>query len=125
MVNKDNLKPILSSEEARRRGSKGGKASVKARAEKKTVRKILNELLALQAGDVKQFEKLAKLLGVENDKSIKEVYAIVCILNSVKKANMSDLEKLVKILGEDKENENVEVMEKLDEVIKGIDSLAK
>ena len=114
-----------SGEEAVENGRKGGIASGQARREKKTIQKILADLLDSEIKDSPQFTKLASKMGVEIDKSIKDIFTMVCLLNSVKNGNLGDLEKLVKILGEDKENENVEVMEKLDEVIKGIDSLAK
>lgn len=48
MLNDKNLKPIehLSSEEAKRRGSKGGKASVETRRRKKALKSLMNDLLS-------------------------------------------------------------------------------
>lgn len=49
MANEKNLKPIkkgqLSKEEAKKRGSKGGKRSVQVRRERKTMREMLDYLL--------------------------------------------------------------------------------
>jgi hypothetical protein len=49
MANKKNLKPIkkgeLSKEEAKKRGSKGGKRSVEVRRQKKTMKEMLDYLL--------------------------------------------------------------------------------
>ena len=46
MAGKENLKPVRSKEEARERGSKGGKKSGEKRRELKTMREMLNYLLA-------------------------------------------------------------------------------
>ena len=45
MAGKENLKPVRSKEEARERGSKGGKKSGEKRRELKTMREMLNYLL--------------------------------------------------------------------------------
>jgi hypothetical protein len=80
----------------------GGIASGIARREKKTIQKILSDLLDSEIKDSPQFAKLASKMGVESDKSVKDIFTMVCLLNSVKNGNLGDLERLVKILGEDK-----------------------
>ena len=45
---------------------------------------------------------------------------MVCVLNSVNSGNLGDLERLSKMLGEDKQNENAEVLAKLDDVLSKI-----
>ena len=103
----------------------GGIASGKARREKKTIQKILADLLDSEIKDSPQFAKLASKMGVESDKSVKDIFTMVCLLNSVKSGNLGDLERLSKLLGEDKENADASVMAKLDEVIGKVDDLAK
>ena len=103
----------------------GGIASGQARREKKTIQKILAELLDGQIKDNPQFAKLASKMGVESDKSVKDIFTMVCLLNSVKSGNLGDLERLSKLLGEDKQNENADVMAKLDKVIGEVDKLAE
>ena len=125
MANEHNLKPIRTESEAREKGRKGGIASGKARREKKTIQKILADLLDSEIKDSPQFAKLASKMGVESDKSVKDIFTMVCLLNSVKSGNLGDLERLSKLLGEDKQNENADVMAKLDEVIGKVDDLAK
>lgn len=101
MANEKNLIPqahILTVEEQ----SAGGKKSAQARREKKTIQKILSDLLDGEIKDSPQFKKLASKMGVESDKSIKDIFTLVCLLNSVKSGNLSDLERLSKLLGEDK-----------------------
>ena len=114
-----------SGEEAVENGRKGGIASGQARREKKTIQKILADLLDSEIKDSPQFAKLAAKMGVESDKSVKDIFTMVCLLNSVKSGNLGDLERLSKLLGEDKENADASVMAKLDEVIGKVDDLAK
>ena len=124
MANEKNLIPqahILTVEEQ----SAGGKKSAEVRREKKTIQKILADLLDGQIKDSPQFAKLASKMGVESDKSVKDIFTMVCLLNSVKSGNLGDLERLSKLLGEDKENADASVMAKLDEVIGKVDDLAK
>ena len=119
-MNEKNLKPIRTEKEAREKGRNGGIASGKARREKKTIQKILGELLDGQIKDSPQFAKLASKMGVESDKSVKDIFTYICVLNSVKSGNLGDLERLSKLLGEDKQNENADVMAKLDDVLSKI-----
>ena len=124
MANENNLIPqahILTVEEA----SKGGQNSVKARREKKTIQKILADLLDGQIKDSPQFAKLASKMGVESDKSVKDIFTYICVLNSVKSGNLGDLERLSKLLGEDKQNENADVLARIDKVIGEVDKLAE
>ena len=79
----------------------GGIASGKARREKKTIRNILSDLLDGQIKDNPQFVKLASKMGIDSDKSVKDIFTMVCLLNSVKEGNLADLERLAKLLGED------------------------
>lgn len=124
-MNEKNLKPIRTESEAREKGRNGGIASGKARREKKTIQKILSELLDGQIKDSPQLAKLASKMGVESDKSVKDIFTMVCLLNSVKSGNLGDLERLSKLLGEDKQNENADVLSKLDKVIGEVDKLAE
>ena len=112
-------------EEHSKDSQKAGIASGKARREKKTIQKILSELLDGQIKDSPQFAKLASKMGVESDKSVKDIFTMVCLLNSVKSGNLGDLERLSKLLGEDKQNENADVLSKLDKVIGEVDKLAE
>ena len=102
MANEQNLIPqahILTVEEQ----SKGGQKSAQVRREKKTVQKILNDFLEQDVSESQQFNKLAKKIGIEGDKSIKDLFTIVCLMNTIKKGDLSDLERLSKLLGEQTE----------------------
>ena len=99
MANEQNLTHKLTVSEQR----KGGQKSAQVRREKKTVQKILNEFLSTAAKDNPQVSKLAAKIGLKSDDSIKDLFTIVCTLNTLKDGNLSDLERLSKLLGEQTE----------------------
>ena len=108
-----------SGEEAVENGRKGGIASGQARREKKTIQKILADLLDSEIKDSPQFAKLASKMGVESDKSVKDIFTYICLLNSVKSGNLGDLERLSKLLGEDDAKEqNNGILDELAEYLK-------
>lgn len=118
MANEQNLRPSehkFTQEEAK----KGGINSAKARREKKTIQKILTDLLDSEIKDSPQFAKLASKMGVESDKSVKDIFTMVCLLNSVKSGNLGDLERLSKLLGEENSKEtNNGILDDLAEYLK-------
>ena len=124
MSNANNLKNSKSTqfrtgEEQVEIARQGGIASGKARREKKTIQKILADLLDGQIKDSPQFAKLASKMGVESDKSIKDIFTYICVLNSVKSGNLGDLERLSKLLGEDNAKEqNNGILDELTEYLK-------
>ena len=89
-----------SGEQAVENGRKGGVNSGIARREKKTVQKILNDFLSTAAKDNPQVSKLAAKIGLKSDDSIKDLFTIVCTLNTLKKCKLKDLELMMKLLGE-------------------------
>lgn len=119
MANEHNLRPIQTEKEAREKGRNGGIASGKARREKKTIQKILTELLDGEIKNSPQFAKLAAKMGVESDKSVKDIFTLICLINSVKSGNLGDLERLSKLLGEDTAKEaNNGILDELTEYLK-------
>ena len=98
MANEQNLTHKLTVSEQR----KGGQKSAQVRREKKTVQKILNDFLSTAAKDNPQVSKLAAKMGLQDDGSIKDLFTIVCTLNTLKSGKLGDLETLSKLLGEDK-----------------------
>ena len=63
-VNEGNLKPIRSTEEARERGKKGGKASGVARRRKADFRKTLNMLLTAEI-DEEEWRRTLQSVGAD------------------------------------------------------------
>ena len=87
-------------EERREFARKAGLASGKARKEKRAVQKILSDFLSMQADDVPQLRKMAEKLGISGTGSVKELFTIICAVNTMYHGNLGDLEKLVGLLGE-------------------------
>ena len=92
----------------------GGIASGIARREKKTVQKILSDFLETSAKDNPQIAKLAAKMGLQGDESIKDLFTIVCTLNTLKSGNLGDLERLTKLLGEQTEIADTEAQKQAD-----------
>ena len=86
----------LTAEEAR----KGGKKSAETRRNKKTIQNIINEFLNAKCSDSAQFKRIAQKLGLESEKSIKELLTYLAIINTAKNANLDELSKLAKLIGE-------------------------
>lgn len=97
-----------SGEQAVENGRKGGVNSGIARREKKTVQKILNDFLSTAAKDNPQVSKLAAKIGLKSDDSIKDLFTIVCTLNTLKNGELKDLELMMKLLGETPQSESSE-----------------
>ena len=119
MANEQNLTHKLTVSEQR----KGGQKSAQVRREKKTVQKIMNDFLSTAAKDNPQVSKLAAKMGLKSDDSIKDLFTIVCILNTMKDGNLSDLERLSKLLGEQTEIADTEAQKQaafLDAVKKAV-----
>ena len=119
MANEQNLTHKLTVSEQR----KGGQKSAQVRREKKTVQKILNDFLSTAAKDNPQVSKLAAKMGLQDDRSVKDLFTIVCTLNTLKDGNLSDLERLSKLLGEQTEIADTEAQKQeafLDAVKKAV-----
>lgn len=123
MANEQNLKPIRTESEAREKGRNGGIASGAARREKKTVQKILGDFLDLGITQNRTLEALARKAGLSTDGSIKDLVTAVCVLNTLKKGDISELEKIAKLLGEQTEIADTEAQKQaafLDAVKKAV-----
>ena len=101
----------------------GGIASGIARREKKTVQKILGDFLDLGITKNRTLEALARKAGLSTDGSIKDLVTAVCVLNTLKKGDISELEKIAKLLGEQTEIADTEAQKQaafLDAVKKAV-----
>ena len=122
MPNEQNLRPCehkFTQEEAKR----GGINSAIARREKKTVQKILGDFLDLGITKNRTLEALARKAGLSTDGSIKDLVTAVCVLNTLKKGDISELEKIAKLLGEQTEIADTEAQKQaafLDAVKKAV-----
>ena len=85
----DNLIPFneLTEEKQREIASKGGKASVKARQEKKRMKEYINILLSLDVKSPKARETLRQL-GVADDDMTNEMAMMASVMNKAMKGDI-------------------------------------
>lgn len=125
MANEQNLIPFTAMTESEQRAiaSKGGKASAKARQERKTVQNMLTKYFDSKISDDKQLKKLADKIGIEGDESVKYLYTVVCAMNTLKKGELKDLKLIMELLGEIPQSESSEAVQQaefLDAVKKAV-----
>ena len=98
---------------------KGGRNSGKTRAAKRTIKKIIEEIVDGNAYTSPQFTKLATKLGVGKTTTVKELFTLVCIMNTLKSADIDDAEKLAALLGEQTgEGQNNGILDELGKWLK-------
>lgn len=113
MANEQNLIPFTAMTESEQRAiaSKGGKASAKARQERKTVQNMLTKYFDSKISDDKQLKKLADKIGIEGEESVKYLYTVVCAMNTLKKGELKDLKLIMELLGETPQSESSEAVQ--------------
>lgn len=121
MAGQDNLVPIAkrSPEEVREMGRKGGKASGKARREKKLLKDQINLLLSLPLKDKKAKEKL-KALGINADNIDNQMAMVISMWQKAIKGDVQAFNTLRDTVGE-KPIEEVNVNQKIDNTIREIE----
>lgn len=122
MANESNLKPIktLTNEEAKKRGSKGGKASVKARRERKAMREQMHMLLSLPLKDDRAKAKFEEL-GINTDDMDNQMALIVSTYKQALKGNMNAMNVIREIIGE--KEITVNINQNIDEKVKELNKL--
>lgn len=144
-MSKEHLIPFTK-ETAKENGSKGGKASGKARRRKRDMKQAMNMLLSLPVNE-KNREKL-EMLGIDPDEADNQMLMLTVAMQEALKGNMRAIEyitdlttvnatnktkfsierernkimKDTKIKNDDSEKDQ---LEKLDDILKGIDEVAK
>ena len=101
MANEQNLIPFDSSqsrEEAKKNGSKGGKASGEARRRKKTIRENMKELLAMApSGDISGMG----LDGIESDELTNQLVMTAALMMRAQAGDVAAIKEIRAIIGED------------------------
>ena len=121
MANEKNLKPkkTLSSDEAKRLGSAGGRASGEARRNKKLLKDCMLDLLALPVANAKEWNKLSKLgIDVENIDN-RALLTAALFRRAVETGDVAAFKAIKSLIGEDV-TPNDEQLRKLDEVLSKI-----
>ena len=100
----ENLK-VLSPEEARKNGSKGGKASVRARKEKKRLKEYMQLILSMPVVDSDRRESLGKL-GIQERDMDNQMLLMAALYNrAVETGDVQAIKEIRSIVGDDAQNE--------------------
>ena len=120
MANEQNLKPIheLSTEEAKRRGRKGGKKSGEVRRKKRQMKDCMNLLLELPVTSTKDFNKLSRM-GIPVEEIDNKMMLVVALFNrAVTLGDVAAVKEIRNIIGDDAASQDV--IDKLDDVLQKI-----
>lgn len=125
MANEKNLKPIktLSKEEAKKRGSKGGKKSGEVRRQKRLLKDCMLELLELPVTDTKSWNKLSKL-GIDIEKVDNRALLVASLFKkAVDFGDVQAFKEIRNLIGEDGDESKNEdkIADKLKEVFSNVD----
>ena len=125
MANEKNLKPIktLSKEEAKKRGSKGGKKSGEVRRQKRLLKDCMLELLELPVTDTKSWNKLSKL-GIDIEKIDNRALLVASLFKkAVDFGDVQAFKEIRNLIGEDGDESKNEdkIADKLKEVFSNVD----
>ena len=122
MANEENLKPFnkLTENEQRKIAQKGGKASAKKRREQKTYAEMAKAMLSAKIVDENLLAEL-KAFGIE-DTDVK-AYTLLGMIKASGGGSHHAFDRLMELTGEKEQNENKDVIAKLDSVLNGIDEV--
>ena len=112
-------------EQAVKNGSAGGQKKMENFRKRTSYKAVINEVLAMSINELKngkEIKKIAKENGIELDTSIREFQVLQALIEYLKHPNVWALEKFVQLAGETGTND--ETMDKLDEILKAIDTKA-
>ena len=103
--NPQNLK-VPTSEEARRNGAKGGKASAEARRKKKTMMEMIEALLTVENTDP-ALGKTLKKIGFEEDDNYHMSRIIHSVIRKAEEGDLKAVDMVVKLLYGNTQDVNV------------------
>lgn len=115
--NRDNLDLISTSEEARKRGSAGGKASVKVRRERKAMREQMMDLLNIpqKTGKVTNFDKVKSQKDIQSGNFTVEQQILLATVQKARKGDMRAVQMIRDIIGISDQQKPVSPLDKFAE----------
>ena len=114
----ENLTIPMSTEEARRRGTLGGKASAESRRKRKYLKESMNTLLSLDIKNVKDWNKVAAM-GIDPGEIDNSQLIILALFNRAKTGDVYAIKELRDLIGEEQES-NLEQEQEHDNLISAI-----
>ncbi len=112
-VNEKNLKPIvhLSSEEAKRRGSAGGKKSVESRRRKKSMKSVLTDMLSSDVVSDEIYNAAAEM-GVNVMDMTYQAAILAALIKKAASGDVAAVREIRSIIGEDNDAERLRLAKK-------------
>ena len=107
-------------EEQKRIASMGGKKSGEVRREQKTYREMAKAMLSAQITDPKMLKEMAKY-GI--DGTDLKAYTLLGMIKASGNGSHNAFDRLMELTGEKEQNQNENVISKLDEVLSGVDEV--
>lgn len=105
--NPQNLK-VPTSEEARRNGSKGGKASGEARRRKKSMKELFEQILTSENEDPTLAKGLKKI-GFEETDNYHMVKIVTAVMRKAEDGDLRAVDTIIRLLYGDQQNLNVNI----------------
>lgn len=99
MANENNLIPIKTTEDARQKGSNGGKKSAEVKRQRKAMKEQMELLLSLPCKDKKAINFMENL-GIDNDID-NQMALMVTLYGRALKGNMVAIQEIRKIIRDD------------------------
>ena len=99
MANESNLKPVLTKEEARERGRRGGLASAEARRKKKTMKQTLAMLMEMEVSENNK-ENLKRMGFKEEDHNYQTAIAARLVQKAVVEGDVQSIRTIAELQGE-------------------------
>lgn len=120
MANESNLRPVRTKEEARERGSRGGKASAEARKRRKSMKECMELAMGLKLTNSDQIAELEEL-GIDKKEMNHQMLSAVRLLEKAEEGNVNAMNSILELLGEKVIQMNVNA--NLDDKVKELDKL--
>ena len=98
----------------------GGKKSGEVRREQKTYREMAKAMLSAQITDPKMLKEMAKY-GI--DGTDLKAYTLLGMIKASGNGSHNAFDRLMELTGEKEQNQNENVISKLDEVLSGVDEV--
>lgn len=113
VANEKNLIPIehLSSEEAKKRGSKGGKKSAEVRRRKKSLKEAMRAALSLPVSNTESWNALAKF-GIAPESIDNQNAIVVAMVIEAMSGNVKAFNAIRNVIGEDNDTEHLKLQQK-------------
>lgn len=123
MVNKSNLKPIRTTEEAREKGRKGGQASGKKRREQKTYKEMAKAMLAAKIEN-DEMKEIAAQFGIK-ELDVKTM-TLLGIIRAATEGSYNAFDRLMDLVGEaeaptDESKKQIELLNAIEKAVRDAD----